>query len=87
MYHGEESCTVKCVTHSSVSLAPEEKKSARKEARRFTRASDERRATSDERRRMKIPTYDAKPGSKAYSGLGERLMSAMGWSRCVESDE
>jgi hypothetical protein len=32
---------------------------------------------------MKIPTYDVKPGSKAYSGLGERLMSAMGWSRCV----
>ena len=32
---------------------------------------------------MKIPTYDTKPGSKAYSGLGERLMSAMGWSRCA----
>jgi len=68
--------------------SPEEERA--REARRFTpERDDDRRPTTDDdrRRRMKIPTYDAKPGSKAYSGLGERLMSAMGWSRCVESDD
>jgi len=32
---------------------------------------------------MRVPTYDARPGAKAYSGLGERLLASMGWSKCV----
>jgi hypothetical protein len=35
---------------------------------------------------MRVPTYDAAPGAKAFSGLGERLLAGMGWRKCV-SDE
>ena len=35
---------------------------------------------------MRVPTYDARPGAKAYSGLGERLLASMGWSKCVRCD-
>ena len=29
---------------------------------------------------MKIPSYDERPGDKAFSGLGKKLLRKMGWS-------
>ena len=32
---------------------------------------------------MKVPTHDAAPGAKSYGGMGERVLRAMGWSKCA----
>ena len=32
---------------------------------------------------MRVPTHDAAPGAKSYGGMGERVLRAMGWSKCA----
>ena len=61
--------------------------------RSSTRATGDRPAASRARRppaetragddAMKVPTHDAAPGAKSYGGMGERVLRAMGWSKCA----
>lgn len=43
-------------------------------------ATAETRAGDDA---MRVPTHDAAPGAKSYGGMGERVLRAMGWSKCA----
>ena len=61
--------------------------------RSSTRATGDRPAASRARRppaetragddAMRVPTHDAAPGAKSYGGMGERVLRAMGWSKCA----